>query len=128
MDLVEQIGSGITRIMQLCDENEIAPPDVAVEDNWVTVIFRRRQDDVIHAVSKPTGQVTDDIKSLIQICTGQLSRSELQTKLNLKHRDNFTNNYLNPAIKAGLLEMTIPDKPQSSKQKYQLTPKGKSIL
>ena len=29
---------------------------------------------------------------------------------------------------AGLIEMTIPYKPRSSKQKYKLTPKGQAVL
>jgi len=29
---------------------------------------------------------------------------------------------------AGLIEMTIPDKPQSSKQKYRLTAAGRALL
>ena len=44
--------------------------------------------------------------------------------LDLRHSGNFRDNYLNPAIKEGYIEMTIPDKPKSIKQKYQLTHKG----
>jgi ATP-dependent DNA helicase RecG len=36
--------------------------------------------------------------------------------------------YLEPALQLDLIEMTIPDKPRSSKQKYRLTQKGRDIL
>ena len=35
---------------------------------------------------------------------------------------------LKPLLEAGWLEMTIPDKPTSSKQKYRLTARGKNLL
>jgi hypothetical protein len=43
-------------------------------------------------------------------------------------RTKFRNQVLNPLLNAGLLEMTIPDKPRSSKQKYLLTEKGHTVL
>jgi hypothetical protein len=45
---------------------------------------------------------------------------ELMSLLDLSHRPTFQQNYLNPAIKAGRIERTIPDKPKSPKQKYRL--------
>ena len=35
---------------------------------------------------------------------------------------------LKPLLEVGWLEMTIPDKPTSSKQKYRLTTKGRDLL
>jgi hypothetical protein len=35
--------------------------------------------------------------------------------------------YLSPALARGLIEMTIPDKPNSKHQKYRLTEKGKRM-
>lgn len=46
------------------------------------------------------------------------SASQLLSELGLKSRDSFRANYLQPAIDAGLVEMTIPDKPTSRNQRY----------
>ena len=43
-------------------------------------------------------------------------------------RTKFRNQVLRPLLEEGLLEMTIPDKPRSSKQKYRLTTKGRELL
>jgi hypothetical protein len=57
-----------------------------------------------------------------------MSRGELMEKLRLKDRMHFRMDYLQPALAAALIEMTIPDKPRSSKQKYRLTDKGRQAL
>ena len=46
------------------------------------------------------------------------SATELMQKLNLKSRDGFRKNYLLPAIEAGLIGLTEPDKPTSKNQRY----------
>ena len=48
--------------------------------------------------------------------------------MRLKGRDNFLKQYLVPALNHGLIEMTIPDKPNSRLQKYRLTSKGRQVL
>lgn len=47
--------------------------------------------------------------------------------MNLKNRENFMANYLNPAIKEGLVAMLYPNSPKHPKQKYLLTAKGLAI-
>jgi hypothetical protein len=56
--------------------------------------------------------------------TGEQSREEIQEKLNLANREHFRKGYLVPALEAGLIERTIPDKPNSRLQRYRLTAKG----
>ena len=53
------------------------------------------------------------------------STSELMEILNLSHREHFRANILQKAVDLGLVELTIPDKPTSSKQKYRVTRKGR---
>ena len=49
-----------------------------------------------------------------------LSTSEIMKRFGLSHRPTFRQNYLNPALSNGIVEMTIPDKPNSRNQKYRL--------
>jgi len=41
---------------------------------------------------------------------------------------HFANECLQPPLDAGLVEMTIPDKPQGSQQKYRITEAGRALL
>ena len=52
------------------------------------------------------------------------SISEMMEVLGLRHRPNFLEYHLNPAIKGGLVRMLYPDSPRHPRQKYVLTPKG----
>ena len=53
-----------------------------------------------------------------------MSVKEIMSKIDMNHRPTFLYNYLKPAIELALVELTIPEKPNSSKQKYRLTTKG----
>lgn len=47
-----------------------------------------------------------------------LPASEIMNRLGLSHRPTFRKNYLNPALEQGLIERTVPEKPNSKNQKY----------
>ncbi len=46
----------------------------------------------------------------------------------MKDREHFRKTYLEPLLAAGWIERTIPDKPQSPKQRYYLTGEGKKHI
>jgi ATP-dependent DNA helicase RecG len=52
----------------------------------------------------------------------------MQKQLGIKNKKHFLESYLKPAIESGLLEMTIPDKPNSPLQQYRLTLLGRQWL
>ena len=139
MGLVEQIGSGIRRIRQLCRDYKAAEPLIDVSENWVTTTFERQ---VQHAASRgashatpqvpymspsSTLQVTPQVQNLIRCLDGELTRADILQRLELRDRVNLTKEYVQPALAEGLIEMTIPDKPRSSKQKYRLTDRGQEL-
>ena len=59
---------------------------------------------------------------------GEMTRHQIQESLGLRHEDHFRKAYLLPALQAGLIEMTVPDKPRSRNQRYRLTPEGREFL
>ena len=58
----------------------------------------------------------------------ELSISQLMEKTGLKHRPNFIEYHLNPAISEGFVRLLYPDKPRHPRQKYLLTAKGLALL
>jgi ATP-dependent DNA helicase RecG len=65
---------------------------------------------------------------ILKSCAQEKSITELMQIAGRSDRTKFRNQVLNPLLAAGLLEMMIPDKPTSSKQKYRLTEAGASAI
>lgn len=70
-------------------------------------------------------EVTPEVAKLIRVLNGEMFRRDLQAAIDIKDNEHFKKAYLNPGLNAALIEMTIPDKPNSSKQRCRLTPLGK---
>ena len=73
-------------------------------------------------------QVTPQVGDLLGVIQGEMGREALQMALGLSDRKSFRERYLKPALADGLIEMTIPGKPNSRLQKYHLTDKGRQAL
>ena len=71
-----------------------------------------------------TPQVIPQVREVVLVTSGEMSRQEIQDNLGLSDKRNFVENYLKPTLEQGIIEMTIPDKPNSRLQKYRLTKKG----
>lgn len=59
---------------------------------------------------------------------GKLGNAEMRSRLGLKDRTHLRDHYVAPALADGLIEPTIPDKPNSRLQQYRLTAKGRAWL
>ncbi len=99
---------------RVCDEEVEETVDVSDQD--------------IDETEEVTGRVGTPIERLLHVIGSEtLSASEIMARLNLSHRPTFRANYLNPALERGLIERTIPDKPQSRSQKYRRCRAGSGV-
>ena len=139
LDLTEGRSTGITKILKAMAANGSPPPEFETDEDRTYLITRLP----VHpkaAGALPSGaqrgqnqdpitpQVTPQVERLVAAVDGEMSRVEIMGLLDLKDRMHFANEYLQPALDACLIEMTIPEKPRSSKQRYRLTDKGRRSL
>jgi ATP-dependent DNA helicase RecG len=76
------------------------------------------------AVSQATPEVIPEVAKILPLCGAAKSKRELQLAVGIRDEKHFRESYIQTALEAGLLERTIPEKPQSSKQQYRLTTIG----
>jgi len=129
---IERFGTGTGEIYRLCREAGLPEPSFNLEEGFSLTFYRPSTDQVTdqvtdHDTDHDTDFVDELVKRLILMISNPKSRTELMEQLDLRHNPNFRDNYLRPALEGGYIEMTLPDKPQSTKQRYRLTPKGQTL-
>lgn len=78
-------------------------------------------EEVIVQVKKSKGGETSEYVNRLLSCMEYdvpYTSKEILRLLGLKSKETLRKNYLNPAIEAGLVGMTLPDKPNSKNQRY----------
>ncbi len=71
---------------------------------------------------------TEQVRTLVLLIgKDQFTLKQIMEKINLKHRPNFIDNYLTPAVAEGYIRLLYPDKPRHPRQKYLLTVKGQML-
>jgi Fic family protein len=95
---------------------------------FIAFMLRMILDTVMTTAPQVNPQVTPQVGELLAVLQGDMGREMLQSALGLSDRKSFRERYLKPALAGGLIEMTIPDKPNSRLQKYRLTDKGRQWL
>jgi len=77
-------------------------------------------DDVIIQIDSDYYETTEYVKKLLNVMAFGVpyTSNEIMKKLGLVSKETFRKNYMDPALKLGLVQMTIPDKPTSKNQRY----------
>jgi ATP-dependent DNA helicase RecG len=137
IDFIEKAGTGIRRMRDGAKELGSPEPAFAM-DGFFTATFRpiaiatgheetREAGESTPQVGTKSGPSRDQVRILAK-CVQDSSMGDLLALASRTNRTKFRDQVINPLISAGLIEMTIPDKPRSSKQRYRTTAAGHRVL
>jgi len=101
----------------------LANDDKIPKSNHKTTII----DQTALSNTKNTPQSTPEVIKILKALEQTMSRTELMAKMGLRDEKHFRMKYIQPGLKSGLIERTIPDKPNSRLQKYRKTEKAQAI-
>lgn len=77
-------------------------------------------DDIIIRIDQSNSDMSEYVKKMMDCMEYDTpyTANSIMMQLGLKSKETFRKNYMNPAIELGLVQMTLPDKPNSKNQRY----------
>ena len=72
--------------------------------------------------------VNDNVNIILQFCIVPKSRREILSHIGLAYHTDAYRKHIEPLVSAGLIELTIPEKPKSRNQQFITTEKGKHFI
>ncbi len=116
LGVTENRYSGIPTIRKVMQEAGLPEPVFRDERGSFIVTFYKEQPSV--PVSERTHAEDRRSEALVSFCATPRTREEICAFLDLKSSPYVVKEYVRPLVQQGRLEMTIPAKPRSTKQKY----------
>jgi len=145
IDYIEKMGTGIERIRRALKEAKVPQVQYELMPSFVKAVFQRPEEVSEIATQEKTqeaqveaqeAQVEAQLldftamdKGILKACKDMPKTGrELVITAGYETRTGNLKRSLAKLISMGFIEMTIPSKPRSSKQRYKLTEKGKRLL
>ena len=131
---IERMGTGIRDMIRRCKNAGLPEPEIRIDGGfWVLTIPRKKPEP--GAQSGPGRDqvgtrlaLSGDHVGILRKCLMISPIGDLMVIAQRTNRTKFRDQVLKPLLEEGLLQMTIPDKPTSSKQRYQITDRGRQLL
>ena len=132
---VEVWGRGTNRVISMCKQHGSTLPIFEEWQGFLVVTFKVQMVPVLEQTeSRPESGVETGVESamvlviLNNLQKGALGKKEIAERLGKARPTRYLNDLVRKMVVAGLLEFTIPDKPNSRLQKYRLTDKGQKYI
>ena len=124
---IEEMGTGTLDMIRRCSDANLSEPEFTDIGGFKTTIWRAKPPEQIEVQPE---LLPGDLESKIinLLADGPLSRSELSKELGHKKASGQLYNVIRDLLDDQMIEYTLPDKPRSPRQKYQLTDKGRTEL
>jgi ATP-dependent DNA helicase RecG len=131
---IERMGTGIRDMIKRCKKAGLPEPEIRLDAGCFVLTIRRKKPEAGAKSGPGRDQVgtksalSGDQVAILRKCLICNPISDLMEIVGRTNRTKFRDQVLKPLLEDGLLQMTIPDKPTSSKQGYQTTKKGRALL
>ncbi|MCE2416767.1 DUF4062 domain-containing protein, partial [Candidatus Poribacteria bacterium] len=124
---IEEMGTGTLDMIHRCRDANLSEPEFTDSSGFKITIWRAKPSEQIEV---QTEFLRGDLESKVinLLADGPLSRSELSKKLGHKKASGQLYNVVRDLLDSQMIEYTLPEKPRSPRQKYQLTDKGRAEL
>ncbi len=133
LDMVEYLGSGMPRILRFYDRKCFK-----ITDNFLRMIFPNAWNlSEVELTEQTTQQVEAQVEAQVEVqvevqvisllMDKSLSSGEIAKNLGHKQLSGNLRKVIPQLRERGIIEFTLPDKPNSRLQKYRLTEKGKAL-
>jgi ATP-dependent DNA helicase RecG len=137
LDLTEGRSTGIPTILAAMQENGSPPPRFSTDDHRTHFLVELPIHPAMPGVPEAHDEAHDEAHEpltdterqiLAFLAPGPVSRPDVADSLGLKSRSGHLYKAISRLRELGLLELTVPDKPQSKNQRLKLTAKGQTRL
>lgn len=140
LKLTEGRGTGFPKIRQAMAKNGSPVPHFETDQDrtyFLTILGihplaarRSLEPEAVPSLSQvcPKSIPLESVWSLLESTRSPRNMTDLMELAHQTNRTRFRNDWVKPLIEAKLLEMTQPEKPRSSNQKYRTTELGKELL
>jgi ATP-dependent DNA helicase RecG len=125
---MEKAGRGSVLMVQKCLDSGLPSPFWKSDPKLGVTVTFSTPEGTPEGTPEVAPEVAPEVIKLLKHLTGEMSRKDLQEAIGLRDAEHFRKSYINPALESKAIEMSIPEKPTSSKQRYRISGVGKHLL